>query len=77
MLVKYEAELGIAVGVVLAEVEELKVVFEVVAAAVAAVVAIVGLVVGASVEVLLSTTISESRKKVNKFNLLTLDVPPR
>lgn len=58
VLVKYEAELGIAVGVVLAEVEELEVVFEVVAAAVAAVVATVGLV-----EVLVPTAISESRKK--------------
>lgn len=58
-LVKYEAELGIAVGVVLAEVEELELVFEVLAAAVAT----VGLVVGASVEVLVTTTISESRKK--------------
>lgn len=58
-LVKYEAELDIAVGVVLAEVEELELVFEVLAAAVAT----VGLVVGASVVVLVTTTISESRKK--------------
>lgn len=59
VLKKYEAELGIAVGVVLAEVEELKVEFEVVAA----VVATVGLVVGASVEEVVTTAISESRKK--------------
>lgn len=63
VLVKYEAELDVAVGVVLAEVEELEVVFEVVAAAVAAVVATVGSVVGASGEVVMPPAISESRKK--------------
>lgn len=67
MLVKYEAELGIAVGVELGKEVELEVVLEVVAAAVAAVVATADLVVGASVEELVVAAISERRRKQVKW----------